>query len=87
MDKQEIQSYNVNLHDLKKEYDRWVKEQGIPVRYFVDLDGGGINYFTIEFQTEAHAVAFIHHFEFHGSPYPWGEKKKSEGWCPSQPAG
>ncbi len=79
MDKQP-QSYNVNLYDLEPEYDTWFEEQRLPVRYFVDMDGGGVNYFTIEFQTRAHAVAFIIHFGFQGKPYPWGEKKKSEGW-------
>jgi hypothetical protein len=76
------ESYNVNLHDLEAEYADWFEEQSIPVRYFVSMDGGGVNYFTIEFQQQADAVAFIHQFDFRGEPYPWGEKKKSEGWQP-----
>ena len=82
MDKQVTppQSHNVNLYDLEPEYDVWCREQGFPVRYFVDMDGGGVNFFTIEFQVREHATAFISHFCFQGKPYPWGEKKKNEGW-------
>jgi len=77
-----LRTWNVNLAALSSEYDAWFRARGMPVRYFMELDGGGVSFYVIEFSQRAHALEFIRFFGFRGNPYPWGEKRRQEGWEP-----
>ena len=77
------ETFQVNLHLIRPEHDRWLKEKAIPARYFVDLDAGGINFYTIEFPDRATAREFITAFGYRGEPWPYAtEKPFKAGWVP-----
>lgn len=40
----------------------WCRGQGIPVRTFVNMDGGGMNFDILEFETLEHVLDFARHF-------------------------
>jgi len=58
-------NYNVRISfifDLEEGY-AWCRGQGIPVRTFVNMDGGGMNYDILEFESLEHVLRFARHFD------------------------
>lgn len=79
-----VESFHINLHLIRKAYDAWLEKEKIQRRYFVDLDGGGINFYTIEFLKESDALRFINYFKFkNGKPWIYSRRKTmNKGWYP-----
>jgi len=55
-------NYNVRLPYALDEGHAWCRGQDILVRKFVNMDGGGINFHILEFETLEHALRFARYF-------------------------